>query len=49
MNNLKTMVLAVALAASLGACKKKDGGGGGGATGVGECDVYLSRMDTCAV
>jgi hypothetical protein len=40
------VVLAVVLAASVSACKKKDGGGA--ATGVPECDEYLTRMDGCA-
>lgn len=47
-NFTKMMVLAVLLAGSVTACKKKDGGGGGGATGVAECDDYLTRMDACA-
>ncbi len=48
-NQLKTMVLAVLLVASLASCKKKDGGGGGGdSLGVPECDDYLAKMDACA-
>lgn len=48
--NLKMVVLALSLAASVAACKKKDGGGGGGGgeTGVPECDDYLAKMDACA-
>ncbi len=45
-NQLKTMVLAVALVASIAACKKKDGGGD--SLGVPECDDYLAKMDACA-
>ena len=49
MKNLtKTMVLAVLLAGSITACGKKKDGGGGGATGVAECDDYLSKMAACA-
>lgn len=46
-NQIKTVVLALLLAASLGACKKK-GGDSGGSLGVPECDDYLARMDACA-
>ena len=46
---MKTMVLALLLAASVTACGKKGGGGsGGGETGVPECDDYLAKMDACA-
>ena len=47
-NMTKMLVLSVLLAASITACGKKKDGGGGGATGVAECDEYLTRMDACA-